>query len=159
MLNMKTADLVFGLILVMLGCALTWGGFTMDRLEVRRIHPASIPGLVPMGLGLLIALSGVLLVATNMKVRASEIISVQKPGLLFQMLVICLFYALVMLGRIPFFWATSIFIAIATFRLGSDAAETETSRGPLMIKAVLFGLVMSAAISALFRYAFLVRLP
>lgn len=159
MLNMKTADLVFGLILVLLGCALTWGGYTMDRLEVRRIHPASIPGLVPMGLGVLIALGGAALFLMNLRGKAGEALGVDKPGLLFQMLAICLVYALILLGNTPFFWATFVFISAATLRLSIEQTPVDRNLVALIIKSVLFGAIMSAAISALFRYAFLVRLP
>ncbi|CAN0603617.1 unnamed protein product, partial [Ectocarpus sp. 12 AP-2014] len=44
----NTADRLTAVVLCLLGLAMTWGGFEMDRLEIRRIHPASIPGLVPM---------------------------------------------------------------------------------------------------------------
>jgi hypothetical protein len=46
-----TADRLTSLVLFSLGVAMLIGGYTMDRLEIRHIHPASIPGLVPMILG------------------------------------------------------------------------------------------------------------
>ena len=61
MTRMKTADRITALVLVGLGVAMFWGGFVMDRLEVRQIHPASIPGLMPMGLGMLTVVCGVVL--------------------------------------------------------------------------------------------------
>src|SRR5690606_27508065 len=39
------ADLITAIVLVLLGLAVTYASWTMDRLEVRRIHPSTIPGL------------------------------------------------------------------------------------------------------------------
>ena len=47
-MKMAMADRLTAIVLLVIGLALLVGGWTMDRLEVRQIHPASIPGLVPM---------------------------------------------------------------------------------------------------------------
>ena len=39
----KMADRLTAIVLFGLGLAMAWGGFEMDRLEIRRIHPSSIP--------------------------------------------------------------------------------------------------------------------
>ena len=54
-------DRLTAVVLFALGVAMFWGGFDMDRLEARRIHPASIPGLVPMLLGGVLALCATVL--------------------------------------------------------------------------------------------------
>ena len=46
-MTMAMADRLTAGLLFLLGLALLVGGYTMDRLEIRQIHPASIPGLVP----------------------------------------------------------------------------------------------------------------
>ena len=58
-LDSARADQVTALVFFVLGVAMAIGGYTMDRLEVRQIHPASIPGLVPMILGGLLALCAI----------------------------------------------------------------------------------------------------
>ena len=50
------ADLITAIVLLALGLAVFYFSWTMDRLEVRRISPATIPGLVPMILGAALAL-------------------------------------------------------------------------------------------------------
>src|SRR6056297_2853194 len=50
------ADRITAFVFFVLGAAMTWGGYVMDRLEIRQIHPASIPGLVPMFLGVALML-------------------------------------------------------------------------------------------------------
>ena len=62
-LNSPVADRVTAAVLFLLGAGLSWGGFTMDRLEVRLIHPGSIPGLVPMILGVALMGCAILLFA------------------------------------------------------------------------------------------------
>jgi len=59
--NAARNDRITAVVLFALGLAMLAGGVFMDRLEVRRIHPASIPGLVPMLLGVTLALCAVIL--------------------------------------------------------------------------------------------------
>jgi putative tricarboxylic transport membrane protein len=93
----------------------------MDRLEIRQIHPASIPGLVPMMLAA----------------------------------ALCCAYALVLVGRLPFFIATALFVAafVAAFR---PSGRPWLRHG---VMAAGFGIATAVTVSALFRYGFLVRLP
>ena len=55
------ADVVTAIVLLALGLAMLMGGLGMDRLEIRQIHPLSIPGLVPIALGAALAISAVIL--------------------------------------------------------------------------------------------------
>ncbi|MFN4211974.1 MAG: hypothetical protein ACK4G5_15505, partial [Devosia sp.] len=55
------ADLITAVVLIALGLLVTYLSWTMPRLEARRIHPATIPGLVPIMLGVLLTLCGGLL--------------------------------------------------------------------------------------------------
>ena len=55
-MQMAKADRVTAIVFLALGLAMLVGGWQMDRLEIRQIHPASIPGLLPMILGGLLAL-------------------------------------------------------------------------------------------------------
>lgn len=159
MVRMKTADIVSGIILVALGVAMMVGGYTMDRLEIRSIHPASIPGLVPMILGVLIFICGFLLTFTSFKGENTQEIHIHDVNMLFYALALCLGFSLILLGWIPFTVATFIFISLATFRFGLDGPLSSKEMVAAIVKAAIFGAVMSAGISALFRYAFLVRLP
>ena len=64
------ADRLTSVVLFALGAAMLIGGYSMDRLEIRQIHPASIPGLVPMVLGASLMLCAALLF-TGAKRRTS----------------------------------------------------------------------------------------
>ena len=61
-----SADRLTAVAFFALGAAMAWGGFVMDRLEIRHIHPASIPGLVPMVLGGALMICAVLLVVLGL---------------------------------------------------------------------------------------------
>ena len=72
-LDSARADRVAAMVLFAIGMASLYGGWAMDRLEVRRIHPASIPGLVPMILGLLLAVcAGLLWLSARRERPAAE---------------------------------------------------------------------------------------
>lgn len=149
----RQADRLTALALLALGLVLVWAGFTMDRLEVRRIHPASIPGLVPMILGGALAVCAMLLYlsAAPREARTGAGGDVRDLAVA---AALSLVYALVLVGWLPFFAATAVFVAAFLFVFDRER--------PPAIRAALaagFGLVVAAAVSALFRYAFLVRLP
>ena len=111
------ADLLAAIVLVLLGIAVMYFSWTMNRLEARHIHPATIPGLVPLILGGALTLCGALL-----GVRAARL---GRPGAwagLWQVvtsphavragvvLVMALVYTLILVGRMPFWLASMIFI-------------------------------------------------
>ncbi len=156
-LDTARADRIAAAILCILGVAMLAGGYTMDRLPQRAIHPASIPGLVPMILGAVLALCAVLLFAGARDDPEPEAGSVSWRNLGLAV-GLCLVYALGLVGRLPFFWATALFVA--AFAALFAWPETQPAARPrLGLVAALFGLAVAGALSVLFRYGFLVRLP
>ena len=157
-LDSARADRIAAVVLFVLGIAMLYGGYAMDRLEIRQIHPASIPGLVPMLLGAVLAICAAMLFAGAREADepAPENVSWANAGIA---LGLCLVYAVVLVGRVPFFPATAAFVAVfaGVFRW-RDARETASPARVAVLSAV-FGIAVSAAVSALFRYGFLVRLP
>ena len=134
------ADRITAVVFMSLGAAMAWGGFVMDRLEIRRIHPASIPGLVPMILGVALMLCAAFLYRAARDSDAGW----------------SAFYALALVGNMPFVVATAIYL------LGFTGwfLWREGGRRPVTAIAVIaFSLTTAVAVSALFRYGFLVRLP
>ena len=153
------ADRAAAVVLFALGIAMLYGGYTMDRLEIRQIHPASIPGLVPMLLGGVLAVCAVLLfTGARDDVREPGVAGVSwaNTGIA---LGLCLVYAIGLVGRLPFFWATALFVAAFAGTFAWRDAERRPSPARVAAEAALFGLAVAAAISGLFRYGFLVRLP
>ena len=177
-LNSAAADRLTSLVLLALGVAMFAGGFTMDRLEIRRIHPASIPGLVPMMLGAAMVLCAVLLfLASRARVPSAgsfagesqaDVHAVQDDAsaeqgsswrnLLFAALY-SVGYALVLVGNMPFALASAIYIAVFYMHFIWPSTTTTAQRAKQALLAVLFGGVGAYAIAALVQYGFLVRLP
>ena len=160
-LDSARADRVAAIVLFAIGMASLYGGWAMDRLEVRRIHPASIPGLVPMILGLLLAVcAGLLWLSARRERPAAEggagMESWRDAGVA---LGLCLVYALVLVGNLTFFWATAIFVASFVAVFGGAGGQGGRALLLRLAAAAGFGLASSGLIAVLFRYAFLVRLP
>ncbi|HSK40931.1 MAG TPA: tripartite tricarboxylate transporter TctB family protein [Arenibaculum sp.] len=164
------ADLITAVVLVALGIAVFYGSWTMPRLEARGIHPASAPGLVPGVLGLLLAACGGLLglgawragahrrpcAGGVEQVPASRLPELRRLG---AAMAICLAYALGLVGVIPFWLATAVFVFVFVLVFEGPLGETRTS----VVRSVLVALVLAAAtagaVSYIFQELFLVRLP
>lgn len=148
------ADRITAVVFMSLGAAMAWGGFVMDRLEIRRIHPASIPGLVPMILGV-----ALMLCAAFLYRAARDSDAPAEEGSWSDFVTAAgwsAFYALALVGNMPFVVATAIYL------LGFTGwfLWREGGRRPVTAIAVIaFSLTTAVAVSALFRYGFLVRLP
>ncbi len=149
----RHADRLTAVVLFAVGITMLWAGYTMDRLEFRQIHPASIPGLVPMMLGGAMAVCATLLfLSAREEGRAPAAAgSWRDLGLAALWSIV---FALGLVGRVSFPLATAIYIG--GFVLLFDRGGSLVRR---VLLAVLFGTVSAGVISALFRYAFLVRLP
>jgi hypothetical protein len=166
------ADLVTGALLFVLAVAVIYGAWTMDRLELRQIHPLSAPGVLPGLLGLALAVLSAMLIVTSVRrlhspASASEApqASDTEPGTdsggpirLAGTGALCLIYALGLVGRLPFWLATAIFVTsfIAVF----EWDRGDPSRRPIRLAWALFlGLATGWAVSFVFSDIFLVRLP
>ena len=160
------ADLYTAPVLFLLGAAMAYGGWIMDRLEIRQIHPASIPGLVPMLLGVaLMVASVVLFVQARARLAAARAAGGgNRPvaGSNRDLLVaggLCTVYALALVGTVPFPIATALFVS--TFVILFELRPERGARHVALVVAIglTLGVAVAAAVSLLFRYAFLVRLP
>ncbi len=155
-MRFDTADRITAAILFLVGLAMLYGSFVMDRLEIRQIHPASIPGLVPMFLGAALMLCAILLFTSS---RPPDPDVAGDTGSTRDLLLaagLSVFYAVVLVGRVPFVVATAVYIAafILLFATGDPSRRVRRA-----VFAVVFAALFAAAVGALFRFAFLVRLP
>ena len=158
-LDSARADQVSALVFFVLGVAMAIGGYTMDRLEVRQIHPASIPGLVPMILGALLAVCAVgLWLGARQREDGPDTDDVSL-GNLGVATFYTVTYALGLVGRMPFELATGIFITVFVLHFTYERLAEGRHPAVWIASAVIYAAICSAAVSALFRYAFLVRLP
>ncbi|WP_421725548.1 tripartite tricarboxylate transporter TctB family protein [Bauldia sp.] len=163
--RMARADLVTGAVLFALSVAFVVGSWNMDRLEARRIHPFSAPGVTPGLLGLALGVTSALLVVQ----------AVRKGGLtgwgdlarngfkltdagrrLLGAIVLCLFYPLVLIGTLPYWLATTIFVTGFIFAFEWNQPSPLWQR---LAWAFGIGVVVGVGISYVFTELFLVRLP
>jgi len=156
------ADRLTSAVFLAIGTAMLYGGFVMDRLEIRQIHPASIPGLVPMMLGVALILCAVLLFFSAPKHHADLPKTASEKASVSDLLIAAgwsTIYALALVGRLPFWLATGIYIAAFAIYFGWPSQAGATKRVQRIALSIVFAGVMTVAISTLFRYGFLVRLP
>lgn len=165
-LDTPTADKWTSLVLFALGLAMLIGGYTMERLEIRHIHPASIPGLVPMILGAAMMLCAALLFWSTRKNQSDEDTASDTASV--ANLAFATFYsivfALALVGSMPFALASAIYIAVFYLHftwkegVGNQQATLGRRVGHLAF-GIGFAGVSAYGIASLFQYGFLVRLP
>lgn len=162
---MASADVLTAVMLLAIGLAMAYGGLTMDRLEVRRIHPMSIPGLVPILLGAALTVCSLVLLANGLRARRASGSSGTFDGFewggiarLGLCLAITLAYPLGLIGAMPFWLATSLFVTvfIAVFEWRPRAPA---GHAIALLTAVLQGALVGVVTAYVFQELFLVRLP
>ncbi|WP_417583178.1 tripartite tricarboxylate transporter TctB family protein [Pelagibacterium sp.] len=165
--RMNRADFIAGLFFVLLGLVTVYMSWTMPRLEIRGIHPSTVPGIVPGLLGLLLTVCGVLvglkgLAGLRDRQGWADFWSMFASVEAVRFAVVAglaLIYALVLVGRIPFWLATGLFVF--AFIVAFEVFFNDTPR-PLvraMIMAAIQAVIVSGLVTAVFQYGFLVRLP
>ena len=158
---MARADLWTGAVLLALALATIVGAWTMDRLEVRRIHPLSVPGLVPGLLGVALAVCAVvLIVGAARKGGPSPFAGVERGAMarLLACLGLTLAYPLVLVGTLAFWLATALFVSAFVALFEWRARPPSGHVWALGIAAVM-GLIAGPLTAYVFQELFLVRLP
>lgn len=160
------ADIVAAVVLVLFGLFIFYEAYTMPRLEARGIHPASIPGLVPMLLGAALAFMGAILGIRSWRIEAAggwkelcRLFVTLTAARVLAALVLILGFTLVLVGWLPFWAATMIFIAIFVLTFEMVLTDAPSSWKSSVFWALLTAIVCGGAIYYLFAIVFLVRLP
>lgn len=160
------ADLITSIVLVALGLAIVYASWTMDRLEVRRIHPATIPGLVPLILGCALTLCGSLLFFRSSRLNqrgsgaalARTLVSWSAIRVI-AALGLALVYTLLLVGNLPFWLASSLFIFTFITLFETVLADHPGSLVRTLIWAAIVALIGGLGVYFVFERIFLVRLP
>ncbi len=150
------ADLYFSVVLTLVGAAAVFESWRMPRLENLGIDPLTAPGVTPALVGGVLTLLGLMLF-----VRSLAAVGAARPaaeggwGRFAVTLGLCLAYALGLVGRVPFWLATALFVAVFVLVFTWDRARA------LRRIAIAVGLAVAtaAAVTYLFQSIFLVRLP
>jgi hypothetical protein len=161
------ADLYGGLFWITLGIAIAVGSWNMDRLEKQGVSFFTAPGLLPGILGVLFVLCG--LVLTGRSLREGALGPDQRPPVLLNgdtlkragvALLLTIGFAVGLVGHgVPFPVAATLFLflQISILQYPERKAKHEVAKGLAIAAAVAVG--AATAISLLFQYVFLVRLP
>jgi hypothetical protein len=166
-----SVDRIGGLIWLVLGAAIVYGSWTMDRLEQLNIPPVTAPGVVPGLIGL-----GIMAFALVLILRRSRVATVDfsgsntaepqadESGFHWKRLAVsaflCLAYGAVLLGRGVHYWiltAGFLFLHLLLLDESEDVPARPTLRRFLLAAAL--ALAVSTAVTLVFQHVFLVRLP
>ncbi|HVE49530.1 MAG TPA: tripartite tricarboxylate transporter TctB family protein [Casimicrobiaceae bacterium] len=160
----RRADIVSGGIWVVLGVAIMIGSWRMDRLESQGVPWFTAPGLVPGILGVLMTITALGIVLRALRAsaaaRASDADAESIGGKAVLTLVLCLGFAIGLVGRGVPFWvaaASYLFLHVFLLQLDERRARNEVARGAAVAAAI--AIIAAAAISYVFQEVFLVRLP
>lgn len=166
---MARADFITGIILILLNLYVIIESWRMPRLEHLKAHPLSVPGIVPAFIGMVLILFGIVLVIRSIKRGGHRIgvsldgfrQAISKPGN--QRLLLTAFltigYAVFLIGTLPYWLATGLFILIFVLLFEQKRGMTMVQWRRCVITAVLIATLSSAAITIVFERLFLVTLP
>ena len=165
--SMDKADLVTSLLLIGLGLGAAVESWRMPRLEELAINPYTVPGIVPGLLGAIIVLLGAILLVRALR-RGGwrldaggvlELLRRESARRLYLSLALTFGYAAGLVGKIPYWLATVIFVFlfITVFEWKSAAAPGQRLRSAGI--ALGQAIAVAVAVTLVFQYLFLVRLP
>ena len=156
-------DFWTGLVLAAAGLGFAVGSWRMPRLEERGINPLTAPGIVPGVLGAALLLLGLILAfraenAARPRIGIAALIGQgeQRRNLAIAF-VLNVVFALVLVGLLPFWLATFLYMTTFMATFGLEPRKSDWRKRAILILAVTCG--MTAGIVYLFETLFLVRLP
>jgi putative tricarboxylic transport membrane protein len=163
------ADLVTGVVLVIFGLWVLAESYGMPRLEERRINPWTVPGLVPGMLGVVVALLGGALALRSLFAGAlrarsglgADDVAEARASMrrLFLCTGLCVVYAVLLVGRIPFWFATGLFVFVFIAAFEWHPQDDRRASVRKLAVAAVIAIVSMVVIPYAFDQLFLVRLP
>lgn len=164
---MRSADLLTGAVLLLLGLVVVYLSWTMPRLENRGIHPATVPGLVPGVLGGALTLMGGILVSRSLAALRDAagwrgfVAAVTSPeaGRALAMIALALAYPLGLVGTLPFWLATAIFVFAFILLFQRVLTDAPKPLARLAVVAAAQAVIVGVIVVLVFERGFLVRLP
>jgi len=166
---MARADFVTGIALICLSLYVVIESWRMPRLEHLKVHPLSVPGIVPAFIGMVLLLFGTVLVIRSIRRKGHHLgFSYEgfrrilgNPGnqRLLLTAVLCIGYAGLLIGFLPYWLATGLFIFLFMILFEWEREMNVARRRKCLISAALIAILSSAAITLVFERLFLVALP
>ncbi len=156
-------DKLSGVFFFLLGIAVLGASLAMPDFQEQGASIYEAPGLTPALLGVALAVSGLLLALRRAKEKSFDSLSdLRAPENRRRVLLavgLTLFYALVLLGRLPFLAATALFVFsfVLSFEHLIDQDSSKLPKRSAI--AAILAAVVSFSIEFLFQDLFLVQLP
>ena len=158
--NTARTDLLGGAGWVAFGLWILIEALRMDRFKSMGASVYTMPGFVPGMIGAVIIALGLILAVRGWRKRAATQDPANQAEPLINrrialMLPLTLIYAVALLGRLPFWLATALFVAGFTWAF----TPPEQAKLRRVITAVASGVITTAVVIFVFQEIFLVRLP
>jgi len=166
---MPKADFVTAIVLFLFGITVAALSYSMPKMEHLGAHPSSVPGLVPGALGVAIALFSIPIFVRALKNRGYRLglsgkvllgfLKAESTRRILVTVLVSIVYALVLLGRMHFIAATSIYIFAFVMFFEYKPREPLAGQWKTVLFALILALVTAVAVFIAFQYGFLVNLP
>ena len=166
---MVRADFLTGIGLISLSLYVIIESWQMPRLEHLKVHPLSVPGIVPAFIGMVLLIFGTVLVIRSIR-RGGHRLGFSYEGFrrmlsnpgnqrLLLTAILCIGYAGFLIGTLPYWLATGLFVFLFIILFEWERGMNVARRKKCLISAALIAILSSAAITLVFERLFLVALP
>ena len=167
--NMAKADFVTSIGLSSFGLAILILSIQMPRYEGLGVNPYSVPGVVPGLLGLILLILGLVLLIRSIMRKGYQLgltIDIIKQYFkdestrnFLLALIFSLVYGVFLLTRIPYSLATGLYILFFILVFEYRPKENMSSQKKTILYSLVEAIFVSAGVTLVFRYLFLVDLP
>jgi putative tricarboxylic transport membrane protein len=167
--SMARADFLTGIGLISLSLYVMFESWRMPRLEHLKVHPLSVPGIVPAFIGMVLLIFGTALVIRSIR-RGGHRLGFSDDGFrrmlgnpgnqrLLLTAILCIGYAGFLIGTLPYWLDTGLFIFVFMILFEWERGMNVGRRKKCLISAALIAILSSVAITVVFERLFLVALP
>jgi putative tricarboxylic transport membrane protein len=166
---MARADFLTGIALICVSLYVLIESWRMPRLEHLKVHPLSVPGIVPAFIAAVLLLFGAILVIRSIR-RGGHRLEVSYEGFrrilsipgnqrLLLTAILSISYAGFLIGTLPYWLVTGLFIFVFIILFEWERGMNLARQRKCIISAALIAVLLSAAITIVFERLFLVALP
>jgi len=167
--DMPKADFISSIVLLVFAVSVVVMSINMPRLENREVNPLSVPGIVPGFLGVVIGIFALIMLVRSIRQRGYILeINGQKTRAFFikdsilraiGTIALTLVYAWGLIGRLPYLLSTFLFVLAFIGIFEYQKNDPPKRKKKKLIVAAVMALLVSAIVTVIFRYLFLVSLP
>lgn len=167
--NMSKADFATAIGLSLFGLAIIIRSLQMPRFTSLGVNPYSVPGIVPGLLGVVLTILGLMLLVRSIRRKGyrlglnvetiSGYLADASTKRFLTTLLLSVIYGVVVLRRVPYALATGLYVFAFVLIFEYRPGERLFSQKRTLFFSFLEALLVSAGVTLVFRYLFLVDLP